>query len=64
MRPLSLLQDTMLAVQQVDQLAAPARDKAREAIIKVLIKSPVSPPRIGEVMTKKSSRGETEAKAS
>lgn len=46
------LQDTMLAVQQVDQLQAGARDKTREAIIKALIRTPVGAPRITEVASK------------
>lgn len=47
------LQDIMLALQQVEQLDSPARDKTREAVIKALIRSPVTAPRVAEAATSK-----------
>lgn len=58
------LQDTMLAIQQVDLLAESGREKARESVIKALIRAPVSAPRIAEPASKgKGRRGKTEAGA-
>jgi hypothetical protein len=56
------LQDTMLAVQQVDQLEGDVREKAREAVIKALIRAPVVSPRVGEIVAKKP-RGKAQAAA-
>ncbi len=50
------LQDTMLAVQQVDQLESGTRDKARGGIITALMRTPVSVPRISEGVAKRQRR--------